>query len=146
MVRLWDIGRLRELARLKGHSGPVRCVAFSRDGARLASVGSDGSIRLWDVDAGRAATTLWVSDRVIYAVALSPDGTRLASGDSDGRVKLWDAVTWHDHELASFVAHRGAVSCVTFAPDGTRLATGSTFDGVAKIWYGGETRARAVGR
>jgi WD40 repeat protein len=34
---------------LEDHTGPVVGVSFSPDGARLASLGSDGKMRLWDV-------------------------------------------------------------------------------------------------
>lgn len=46
-VAIWDAEIGRELARLRGHSESVWAVAFSQDGARLASAG-DG-VRIWDV-------------------------------------------------------------------------------------------------
>src|SRR5262249_32268194 len=39
----------KELRRLDGHRGLVRSVAFSGDGNRLASGGSDATILVWDV-------------------------------------------------------------------------------------------------
>lgn len=38
-------------ARLKAHEGLARCLAFSPDGALLATGGSDRSLRFWDVAA-----------------------------------------------------------------------------------------------
>jgi len=35
-----------------GHSGPVRGLAFSSDGERLASLSEDGTLRLWEVSSG----------------------------------------------------------------------------------------------
>jgi WD40 repeat protein len=46
-VRLWNTRTGREVFVLRGHSGPVTSIAFSREGSRLATGGEDG-VRLWD--------------------------------------------------------------------------------------------------
>jgi hypothetical protein len=37
----------RELAAWEGHTDAVTCIAYSRDGSRLASAARDGTIRIW---------------------------------------------------------------------------------------------------
>ena len=78
------------------HSGEVVSLAFSVDGALLASGSFDGTVRLWDtatlLDGGNAASVATLNPQagVIYALAFNPDGRTLASGGAEGLVTLWD--------------------------------------------------------
>ncbi len=47
-VWLWDLARGEEVARLPGHTSYVWSLAFSPDGATLASGSGDFTVRLWD--------------------------------------------------------------------------------------------------
>jgi WD40 repeat protein len=47
-VRIWDAATGRQLRTLRGHSEAVYGVAYSPDGAALASTSYDDTVRIWD--------------------------------------------------------------------------------------------------
>ena len=49
-IHLWSPKTQRVVSTLEGHAAPVNTLAFSKDGTRLVSGSSDGSIRLWTLD------------------------------------------------------------------------------------------------
>ena len=103
--------------RLSGHTDLVRCVAYNRDGTRLASCGNDGTVRLWDVTGGRPPLVLnhgaWV-----HVVAFDSEGRTLISAGEDGRVKVWDVA---DGRVLKEVNY-GSVF-VTVSADGRQVAS-----------------------
>jgi hypothetical protein len=96
-IRFWDLharGReavLRtELHQRTGHDARALCVAFSSDGALLASGHVDGAVHLWDLARMQEVPVRLKHEAMVGALAFSPDGAMLASGGMDSNLKLWD--------------------------------------------------------
>jgi WD40 repeat protein len=114
-----------------GWTVAVYSVAFSPDGARLATGGNTRWARIWDATSGHQLLEVRHGPpTTVRSVAFSPDGTRLATGSDDKSARIWDATS--GQQLLE-VRHDKAVNSVAFSPDGTRLATGSD-DNSARIW------------
>ena len=132
-IRLWNFrtGMYLDTV-LKGHSGLVDSIAFSRDGETLASSSSwDKTIKLWNVNTGQELREIKVPSGGVLSVAFSSDGQTLAGGSSDKSIELWDVST--GQEIACLTGHSDWVNSVAFSPDGQTLASGS-FDKTIKIW------------
>ena len=129
-VQLLDLEGGRVIATLPAHTHPVLSLAFSPDGAVLASAAPDG-IRLWDVAAQTRSATLPVG---AGSVAFSADGATLVSGSEDG-VRLWKVET--QTEVISFSQSWGrwgfGGNAVAFAPDGILLAAGGD-NTTVRLW------------
>ena len=68
------------LKTLEGHTGCVNSIAFSPDGATIASGSDDYTIKLWDSKDGKIIKTVEGHTSSVRSVAFSPDVATIASG------------------------------------------------------------------
>ena len=92
-ARLWDTATGTTRTTLTGHTGPVLGVAFSPDGATVATTSYDETARLWDATTGTTRTTLTGHTSPVLGVAFSPDGTTVTTTSYDRTARLWDTAT-----------------------------------------------------
>ncbi|MBI4663163.1 MAG: WD40 repeat domain-containing protein [Verrucomicrobia bacterium] len=119
----------------------IRMLAFSPDGAALATVCSDTTAFLYDVFTGRLKEKLTRRIGLSSLVAFSPDGHKLATGNVDNTSRVWDVLTWQLR--ATLSGHTDKISALAFSPDGKVLATGS-YDNTTRIWDLATHQCRAV--
>ena len=139
-VWIYDLASGRQLHHLKGHEKEVLAVAWSPDGATIASGGMDKTIRLWNPTTGDQTAVLRGHEGWILGLAFSPDSRWLLAGggawanvrDTRPEVKLWDYR--ERREVRSYPGTKGnSASSVAFSPDGRTIVAGDTL-WVAHLW------------
>lgn len=117
---------------LEGHEGAVRAVAYSPDGALLATGGDDHVVRLWRLS-GELVRVFEGHTDWVRGLAFSPDGKTLASAGWDEQVCRWTLRGRRGR--AAVAGHAGGAWSVAYSPDGSALATGAG-NGRVRIYHG----------
>jgi len=135
----------RVLRTLASHSGPVRSVAFSRRGDRLATADALGGVKIWDAATGSGVIAFGhtapsgAATQPIQKVAFHAEGG-LVSASADATLKTWSFTgTWTLHKTLG--THVFRILALDFSPDGTLLAAGGgepSRTGELKIWQVGK--------
>jgi WD40 repeat protein len=112
------------------NGGTVTVVAFSPDGATLATVSGE-AVRLWESETGRLRGGPLQTGAPVRRVVFSPDGKVLAAEVSDRTVRLWDVATGKANGPP--LRHQAPVAALAFSPDGAVLRTFSK-DCAARSW------------
>lgn len=128
-IQGWDPAAAQLLTTLRGHTGAVRGLAFSRDGSTLVSGSEDKTVRLWDMATGKHRATLSGFGGAVNCAAFHPSGSPLVIGSDEKTLRILDTATGR---LVRTLACETGVRCVAFSPDGSLLTTGE--GNTVKLW------------
>lgn len=138
-VLVYDLESGKRLHTLLGHEAPVEALAFSADGARIASGAADKTARVWDLRDAKfpeIARFTGHTDRVT-AVVFKSDGSQVLSGSADKSLKLWSVAD--TDEVMDFPGHTAAVVGCAMSPAGQPISAST--DKTVRIWNAANGRA-----
>ena len=131
-LSLWEVETGLPRGRLAGHRREVLALAFSHQGAHIASGSKGGSIRLWEVETLKERKLLRGHKGPVEALAFLPTGERLLSVSRDRTLRLWDLL---EGTLLQTWEQDVPLSCLALSPDGLLALTGSRrADGTLTLW------------
>ncbi|MFC5263373.1 BTAD domain-containing putative transcriptional regulator [Kribbella qitaiheensis] len=88
-IALVDAHTGRTVRMLRGHTGALRDVAFSRDGTLLGSASQDGEVIVWDVATGSPRERIKTFE-ISWGVGFSPDNRTLYTAGDEGMLRAYD--------------------------------------------------------
>jgi eukaryotic-like serine/threonine-protein kinase len=139
-VWIYDLASGLRLHHLKGHEKEVFTVAWSPDGATIASGGMDKTIRLWAPETGKETAVLrghaaWILDLVFNRDSrwlLAGGGAWANVEGAPPEVKLWNYR--QRCEVRSYPGTKGnSARSVAFSPDGRTIAAADSY-WAAHLW------------
>lgn len=116
---------------LLGHRDTVNALAFSHDGAYLATAGLDGIVAIWASADGALACTLEGPSEAVNWLAWHARGHVLLAGSEDTTCWMWKVPEGECMQI--FAAHAASVTCGGFSGDGRSIVTGSD-DATVRVW------------
>jgi WD40 repeat protein len=116
------------------HTGPVHCVAFSGDAARILSGSDDGSARLWDVETRRTWRRLPWRGRsgACYGVLFLPGEGQILTAHVGPTLRRWDAESGKELGRVRLGSSRSARATLAVRPDAVLVGR---FEPGRNRWY-----------
>src|SRR5262249_32504787 len=101
------------------HKSPVLCLAFSADGATLATGCQDGTVRLTQVPGGKEVRVIDTGKAPVAGLAFSPDGKWLAVRQVGKTMSTWEVATGKMGRTGGFTNYKA--DRLAFTPDGSAV-------------------------
>lgn len=127
---IWDVTEGTLIRRLK-QTEWVTALAFSPDGATLATGHDDGSVRLWDARTQKLVGQIEAHPEAVSAIAFDPTGKCFATAGEDRTVRVWDADS--HSKKSDLVSHTDRVPALAWSADGSLLVSAG-WDTSARVW------------
>lgn len=89
---VWDWKAESYVLKQQGHAGVAGCMAYSKDGALLATGGVDGKVKVWNTTTGLCYVTFSEHRAPVTGICFAPNNKAVISSSLDGTVKAYDVI------------------------------------------------------
>jgi WD40 repeat protein len=121
IVMIFDINTGKLINNFAAAEERISKVAFSPDGALLATGSWDGTAKIWELSTKKELSRM-VHGGAVFDMQFDKSGTLLATASMDHTARIWDAKTGRE---LSRMLHEYPVSSISLSPDGSRIAAAS---------------------
>ena len=121
---------------MRGHHTRLLDIAWSADGASIATASLDGTARIFDGGTGAHRLALLGHEGGLFGLDWSADGSRVVTASGDGTARVWQVTDGGARQMITLTAQdmRKGLTGVAFSPDGTRVMTGDLASAATTIW------------
>ena len=134
-VRVWRVEDGKQMAAMAVDSGPVQCLAASKDGRWIAAGTRGGNVFVWDAKTYEKVFLHCEDYRDINGVDFSPDSTRLDSASPHATASTWDIEA---RKRVQTLRHGDWVRAAKYSPQGDRIATATGYS--IRVWDSNDGR------
>jgi len=130
-VRVWSASTGACTAVMRGHTGDVTSLVFTKYSDTLLSASLDHSCCVWEVRTGNMLASLSGHFKAVTCVSYSPVSDRAATASNDKTVRLWNLRTAAQN--VALRGHTGAVNAIAISPSGRQIFSGGR-DKILNVW------------
>jgi WD40 repeat protein len=88
LIQVYSTWSFTHLATLKGHTGRIRAISWSKNDCLLISCGMDGSVYTWDMQKFSRCQDFIQKGIDFFSVSCSPDARHVYTLGSDKSIKV----------------------------------------------------------
>ena len=132
-LQLWNPDTGENIRTIRGHTNPIRFIAFSR-GSRIAATGGerDGAVYLWNLNTGENLHTLQGHAPNAFPAGFSMDGKRLVTFSEDNVVRVWSVDS--GAQSKSFGEGEAPVWTFDYSPERKEIALAYKESSGVSLW------------